>query len=619
MAREQLERLRQKMKEEGIGVYVIPSSDCHDSEYVCGHYRVREYITGFTGSAGTAAVSLNDAGLWTDGRYFIQAERELAGSGVRLYRMGESGVPSLEEWVETQLESGAFLGFDGRTMGAARAKRLAGLAGKKGGKLCTDRDLAGEIWDGRPPIPPSPAWVLEERWSGESTESKLARIRESMRGLGADMHVLSSLCDIAWILNLRGGDIPCVPVTLSFLTITRKECIWYVRPEACGPEVNRYLESCGVKRKEYEEIYMDLGTLDLDSVQSGSRAGNSPVPETGACSPEAGFTVLLNEREVNYQLLSAVPQSVRILDRPNPSEWMKAVKNETELRNLKEAHRKESIAFIRFMRWVKERVGREEITELSAAEYLDERRKEQGNYLGQSFDPICAYEANAAMMHYSATQEHCEKIRPEGFLLVDAGGHYLEGTTDTTRTFALGPLSMEQKRMFTAVCRGCLRLSEAVFLYGCTGYSLDILCREPLWKLGMDYRCGTGHGVGYLLNVHEGPNAFRWKLREGDTPAVLEPGMVTTDEPGVYVEGAYGIRTENELVCVEKGQNEYGRFLGFEPLTWVPIDLDAVLPEEMEPGEREALNAYHRRVYQEMSPWLNEEERAWLQKYTREV
>lgn len=594
MEREQLRKLRQKMKEAGISVYVIPSSDCHESEYVCPHYRAREYITGFTGSAGTAAVTLTDAGLWTDGRYFIQAERQLAGSGIRLFRMGETEVPELGAWVERQLNGDGCLGFDGRTMGAAAAALLADIAGRKCAGLVTERDLVGEIWENRPGIPPARVWVLDQRWSGESMESKLSRVRAKMQEMGADAHVLADLCDIAWILNLRGGDIPCVPVTMSFLYITQKDCIWYVRPEIIDKKVDDYLASGGVQRKNYEEIYEDLASL-----------------ETGP--------VLLDKSAVNYRLLSAIPEGVLILDGPNPSERMKAVKNSTELRNLEEAHRKESIAFTRFMRWIKTRVGKEDITELSAAEYLDDRRKEQEHYLGQSFDPICAYGANAAMMHYSATEEQYDALRPEGFLLVDAGGHYLEGTTDTTRTFALGPLSMEQKRMFTAVCRGCLNLADAVFLYGCTGYSLDILCREPLWRLGTDYRCGTGHGVGYLLNVHEGPNAFRWKMRSGEPPAVLEPGMVTTDEPGVYAEGQYGIRTENELVCVEKGQNEYGRFLGFEPLTFVPIDLDAILPEEMNPQERKLLNRYHRRVYEKLSPYLDEEEREWLRVYTREI
>lgn len=605
MEREQLRKLRQKMKEAGISVYVIPSSDCHESEYVCAHYRAREYITGFTGSAGTAVVTLTDAGLWTDGRYFIQAERQLAGSGIRLFRMGEPGVPEPGAWVEARLDEDGCLGFDGRTMGAARAARLAEAAGRKSAKLITDRDLVGEIWEDRPGIPPAPVWILDECWSGESTESKLSRIREEMREAGADVHVLADLCDIAWILNLRGGDIPCVPVIMSFLCITQDDCVWYVRPEVVSGETDQYLASCKVRRKDYGEIYTDLAALKAADAAPGERR-DAPA-------------VLLDKRAVNYQLLSSVPEGICILDMPNPSERMKAVKNSTELRNLEEAHRKESIAFTRFMRWIKTRVGKEDITELSAAEYLDDRRKEQEHYLGQSFDPICAYGANAAMMHYSATEEQYDALRPEGFLLVDAGGHYLEGTTDTTRTFALGPLSMEQKRMFTAVCRGCLNLADAVFLYGCTGYSLDILCREPLWKLGTDYRCGTGHGVGYLLNVHEGPNAFRWKMRSGEPPAVLEPGMVTTDEPGVYAEGQYGIRTENELVCVEKGQNEYGRFLGFEPLTFVPIDLDAILPEEMNPQERKLLNRYHRRVYEKLSPYLDEEEREWLRVYTREI
>lgn len=595
MMQERLQLLRQKMKETGVTVYVVPSSDCHESEYVCAHYQARAYITGFTGSAGTAVITMDDAGLWTDGRYFIQAQMQLSDTGFRLFRMGEPGVPDVETYVKDHLKEGGKLGFDGRVMGAYRAELFAKAASEKKAELLVTEDLVGAVWKDRPIVPDAPIYILEDRYSGENTKHKQARVRAEMEKLGADVHVLASLCDIAWILNLRGRDIPNVPVVLSFLCITKDRCIWYVRSSVVTEEIRSYLTENEVQIKEYEEIYRDL-----------ERAAS-------------GRKILMDKKNINYRLLTSLPKEVMLIDKSNPSEHMKAVKNETELANLRIAHLKESIAFTKFMYWLKTKAGKEEMTELSAAEYLNERRKEQEHYLEQSFAPICAYGSNAAIVHYSATEESNAKIEPSGFLLVDAGGHYLEGTTDTTRTFAMGEVSAEQKRMFTAVCRGNLNLANARFLHGCTGFNLDILCREPLWQLEKDYKHGTGHGVGYILNVHEGPNAFRWRLPDGERPAVLEAGMVTTDEPGIYVEGSYGIRTENELVCVKAEKNEYGQFMEFEILTLIPIDLDAILPEEMTSVERNNLNAYHQRVYDALSPHLDTEENEWLKIYTRRI
>lgn len=595
MGKERLQLLRQKMREAGVTVYVVPSSDCHESEYVCAHFQARAYITGFTGSAGTAVITMEDAGLWTDGRYFLQAEAQLSDTGFRLFRIGEPGVPAVEAYVKDHLEEGGTLGFDGRVMGAHRAEAFVKAASEKKAGILVTEDLVGSIWKNRPGIPDVPVFVLEDRYCGEDTQSKQTRVRKEMEKLGADVHVLASLCDIAWLLNIRGRDIPNVPVVLSFLCISKDTCIWYVRGSVLTEEVRLYLTRNHVQIKEYEEIYRDLKQI------------------------QPGQKVLMDKKNVNYRLFTSIPDGVKLIDRSNPSELMKAVKNETELSNLRVAHLKESIAFTKFMYWLKTRAGKEEITELSAAEYLDDRRKEQEHYLEQSFAPICAYGPNAAIVHYSATEESNTGIEPSGFLLVDAGGHYLEGTTDTTRTFALGGLSKEQKKMFTAVCRGNLKLAFARFLHGCTGYSLDILCREPLWELGADYKHGTGHGVGYVLNVHEGPNAFRWKLPEGEKPAVLEEGMVTTDEPGIYIEEKYGIRIENELLCVRDEKNEYGQFMKFEILTLIPIDLDAVLPEEMTSVERNYLNVYHQKIYDALSPYLNGEEREWLKTYTRKI
>jgi len=595
MIQERLRLLRERMKESGVTVYVIPSSDCHESEYVCGHYRARAYITGFTGSAGTAVVTLQDAGLWTDGRYFIQAQMQLQDTGIRLFRTGEPGVPTVEAYVKEHLEKGGRLGFDGTVMGAFRAEALMKAAEEKEAGVLATEDLVGAIWKDRPEIPDAPVFILEERYCGESAKRKLMRVREKLKELGADIHVIASLCDIAWILNIRGGDIPGVPVTLSYLCITKDTCVWYARSSVVTEELRSYLSENEIQVKEYGTVYQDLSELG------------------------PGLNVLMDKRKVNYRLLTSIPQGAKLIDKSSPSELMKAVKNETELKNLRIAHLKESIAFTRLMYWVKTNVRKQEMTELSVSEYLNERRKEQEHYLGESFSPICAYGPNAAIVHYSADRKSNAAVEAKGFLLVDAGGHYLEGTTDTTRTFVLGELTEEQKRMFTAVCRANLNLANARFLYGCTGYTLDVLCREPLWQLGTDYKHGTGHGVGYLLNVHEGPNAFRWKAPEGEKPAVLEAGMVTTDEPGIYVEGEYGIRTENELL-VRKGQKtEYGQFLYFETITYVPIDLDAIIPDMLTPEDKEQLNAYHAKVYEVIAPHLNNDEKTWLKEYTRAI
>ncbi len=630
---ERIEGLRREMRFRGISVYVIPSSDPHESEYVCAHYQARAFMTGFTGSAGTAVITLEDAGLWTDGRYFVQADGQLSGTGVTLFRDGEPGVPTVEEYVKAYLSGGETmtfdiqkppcgkkpgfdgrtmgaeeaavfgvqraphgnkLGFDGRTMSAEKAEKLKRLAEETGAGISMEEDLVGLIWRDRPQIPDGTVWILEERWSGETVEKKLERVRREMKKAGADRYVLASLCDIAWLLNLRGNDIPHVPVTLSFLAVGEENCVWYVRPSVLTGEVRDYLEKNNIEFRDYEQIYADL-------------------------RQQKNRTILMDKKSVNAQLWNCIPKDVKKIDKPNPTERMKAVKNPVEQKNLRLAHKKESLAFTRFMYWLKTKAVKEGATELQAGEYLDGLRKEQENYLEQSFEPICAYGANGAIVHYSATEESNTVIRPEGFLLVDAGGHYLEGTTDSTRTFAMGPLTYEQKRMYTAVLRGNLRLANARFLEGCSGLNLDILCREPLWRLGLDYRHGTGHGVGHILNVHEGPNAFRWKFQPGVAPAALAPGMVTTDEPGVYLKGRYGIRLENELLCVEDEKTEYGQFLRFDMLTFIPFDLDAVLPEEMTAEERELLNSYHRRVYEVLEADLSEEERAWLRGATRAV
>lgn len=584
------------MAQRGIDIYVVPTSDFHDSEYVGEHFKARKFITGFTGSAGTAVITMTEAGLWTDGRYFVQAERQLEGSTVTLYRMGEEGVPTVDEFLAEKLPENGCLGFDGRVIGGTWGRRMKKLAEKKNGTIHCNEDLIDIIWEDRPALSKEPVFILEEKYAGKSTAEKLAAVREAMEKEGADYHILTSLYDIAWLLNVRGGDIECVPVVLSYLVLTEKECIWFLQEEIVDEKLRAYLNENHITTRAYDAIYEYV--LDIP----------------------ANAKVLLSAGQVNYRIVSSLNEDITIIDKPNPTLLMKAVKNQTEVDNTRAAHVKDGVAVTKFMYWLKNNIGKTKITEISASDYLENLRKEQENFLGISFNTISAYGANAAMMHYSATPESDTELKPEGFLLVDSGGHYYEGTTDITRTFALGPITDEMRTHFTAVCRSNMNLAHAKFLYGCTGLNLDILARGPLWEMGIDYKCGTGHGVGYLLNVHEGPNGFRWRVvTERNDSGVLQEGMITTDEPGVYLEGKYGIRTENELVCHKSCKNEYGQFMEFENITYAPIDLDAIDPEQMTKREREYLNEYHAMVYKTLSPYMTEEENEWLKRYTRAI
>lgn len=588
--------LREQMEQEQIMVYIVPTADFHASEYIGDYFKTREYLTGFTGSAGTAVFTADAAGLWTDGRYFIQAERELSGTPVKLYRLGVQGEKTVDEFLKEHLTEGGCIGFDGRMVTAKDGEHYRKIAEEKHAKIRSDADLCDRIWTDRPAMSKEPFFVLEDCYSGRSTADKLADVRAEMVKCGAQAHILSSLCDIAWLLNVRGNDISYVPVVLSFLLLTETDCIWYVQEEIITEEQRGYLEENHIRTKPYESIYRDAAAL----------------PEHGK--------VLLDRSSVSTLLVDTLPQSAKVVDEPNPTERLKAVKNPVELANTLQAHIRDGVAVTKFLCWLKTHVASGEITELSAEEKLESFRREQEYYLEPSFRTISAYGANAAMMHYAASEESNARLKPEGFLLVDSGGHYLEGTTDITRTVALGELTQEMKENFTAVCRANLNLAAAKFIEGCRGFQLDILAREPLWERGLDYRCGTGHGVGHILNVHEGPNAFRYHCRkETFDREILYPGMITTDEPGVYVENGYGIRTENELVCRICEENEYGRFLEFQTITFVPVDLDAILPEEMSAVERERLNDYHRMVYETVSSYLTKPERNWLKEYTRAI
>lgn len=596
MITERLAALRKEMAKRNISIYVVPTADFHESEYVGEHFKARKFITGFTGSAGTAVITMEEAGLWTDGRYFVQAEKQLQGSTVTLYRMGEEGVPTVNEFIEQKLKEGGTIGFDGRVVNTRWGLQLKEIAKKKNGALYVEEDLIDLIWKDRPALAKNPMFILEEKYSGKSTKTKLEELRAAMEKEGADTHILTSLYDIAWLLNVRGNDIECVPVVLSFLILTKTDCTWFLQEEILTDEIRAYLNENHIKTRPYEEVYAAAAELPADA------------------------KVLLDRACVNYRICNNLKDSITIVDGANPTELMKAIKNPVEVDNTRAAHVKDGVAFTKFMYWLKQNIGKEKITEISASDYLEKCRREQEGLIELSFNTISAYGPNAAMMHYSATPESDAELKPEGFLLVDSGGHYYEGTTDITRTIALGPITDEMRLHFTTVCRSNLNLANAKFLYGCSGLNLDILSRGPLWQMGIDYKCGTGHGVGYLLNVHEGPNGFRWRVvPERHDNGTLEEGMITTDEPGVYLEGKYGIRTENELVCHKAEKNEYGQFMEFENITYAPIDLDAIDPDEMTGTERKLLNDYHKKVYETISPYLTAEEKEWLKKYTRAI
>lgn len=596
MIPERLTALREEMKRRSIDIYVVPTADFHESEYVGEHFKARKFITGFTGSAGTAVITLKEAGLWTDGRYFVQAEKQLEGSTVTLYRMAEEGVPAVEDFVKDKLPQGGCIGFDGRTVNGAWGEKFAAIAEEKGGSLSVGEDLIDLIWTDRPELSRAPLFILEEKYSGKSTAEKIKDVRAKMAEEGADVHILTSLCDIAWLLNIRGGDIQSVPVVLSYLVLTKDQCIWFLQEEVVDDTIRAYLKENHIETRPYDDIYTYVPA----------------IPESAV--------VLMNKSGVNYRICNELNKNIQVINKPNPTELMKAVKNPVEVDNTRLAHVKDGVAVTKFMYWLKTNIGKIPMTEISASDYLEARRREQENFIDLSFTTISAYGANAAMMHYSATPESNTELKPEGFLLVDSGGHYYEGTTDITRTFVLGTISDEMKQHFTAVCRSNMKLANAKFLYGACGLNLDILARGPLWDMGIDYKCGTGHGVGYILNVHEGPNGFRWKIvPERHDSGVLEEGMITTDEPGVYLEGKYGIRTENELVCRKAEKNEYGQFMEFENITYAPIDLDGIDPEQMSPREKQMLNDYHKKVYEVLSPYMTEEENEWLKKYTRAI
>lgn len=598
MIKERLAALKAAMKEADIDCYIIPTSDYHNSEYVSEYFMVRKYFSGFTGSAGTLVVLKDKAALFTDGRYFIQAAKQLQGSDITLMKMGEPKVPTLEEYVRQELKEGENIGFDGRVITAGDGLAFEKTAMEKGGKVIFHLDLAEKIWKDRPALLFTPVFVLKEEYSGESCDDKLKRLREKMKEEGAAVHLLTTLDDIAWLFNLRAKDVESCPVLLSYAVITMDEAILFAGERAFDETVRKYLAEHHITLKPYDDFY----TYVADLVKTGPKE-----------------KLLVCENRINYRLKKELGDAV-IVDRVNPTTLMKAVKNSTEQENLRKVHLMDGVAVTKFMYWLKTNVGKVPMTEVSVSDYLESLRRSNPTYIEPSFATICAYGANGAIIHYTATPESYSEIQAKGMLMVDSGGHYYEGSTDITRTFVLGEITEEMRQHFTLVARAMLRLKSTKFLYGCKGVNLDLAAREVFWEKGLDYKHGTGHGVGYLLNVHEGPNSFRYKVLPGsDNDWIFEEGMVTTDEPGIYIEGSHGVRIENELLCRKGENNEYGQFMEFEDLTYVPIDLDGLDVSAMENSEIQVLNRYHRTVYEKLAPFFDGEELEWLKNATREI
>lgn len=591
-----IETFEQKLKNENIKAYIVPTSDYHQSEYISDYFKTRAYLSGFTGSAGTLVITDSDARLWTDGRYFLQAEKELDGKSVSLMRMGQKNIPTIFEFLDNALKDGDTIAFDPKVVSTNFVKEMVKSFKGKNVNFCTNLDFIDLLWPNRPQLPKDKIYLLANFFAGKTYQEKLNEVRKKLASLKVTDFLLTALEDIAWLLNLRGNDVLYTPVFLSYLYITDKEVTLYVDKSKLGFDAVEYLNENNIKVKDYYAIYSDVKKIN-------------------------NRTVLIDPDKVNYELYQSLKANNAIVLNQNPTLALKAIKNEIEIKNTKLAHIKDGVAVTKFIYYVKHNYKKDGLTELKASDYLLKCREEQKGFLEPSFNTICGFKANASMLHYSATLETDTDINGDGLLLVDSGGQYLEGTTDITRTIAIGNISEEERKHFTTVLKSVIALSKAVFLEGCTGLNLDILARGPIWNLLLDYRCGTGHGVGHILSVHEGPNGFRWKkVSERNDSAILENGMITTNEPGIYIDNKYGIRIENEMLCVSKGESEYGKFLGFETLTLCPIDLDAIDENLLTKDEKEWLNNYHQTVFNTLKEYIKEEEiLQWLTFVTRRI
>ncbi len=591
-----IEALRTELDKNDANWYLCTTSDPHGSEYINAHYKIREFLSGFTGSNGDLLVGPEGAWLWTDGRYFVQAEKELEGSGIELMRIGQEGVPELTVFVKDRVLEGDVLMFNGKLISASLGNEIRDILKEKGAFLLAGADPVDNIWVDRPEDSSEKISVLPEELRGEVYEDKLAAVRKKIKEYGCNSHIISSLDDQMWLFNIRGRDIKYNPVAYAYTVITEDKVKLYVKEEAITDELRAYAEEHAIEPADYNSFYDKISAF------------------------KEGDKLLADANQSSYLLLRLLEKNgVQIVSERDPSADLKAVKSEKEIENIKRVYLKDSLILTRFLKFMKEEGMAKNLSEYEAAMMLDKMRLGEDDCYDLSFTTISAAGANAAMMHYDAAEEGSAEIKENEVYLVDSGGQYMGGTTDVTRTLIPVNASDELKLHFTKVCAGMLALQNAVFLKGVSGRNLDILAREPLWELMIDYKCGTGHGVGYMLNVHEGPQNIRPRAIKGVKEASMTPGMLVSDEPGVYIEGKYGIRTENILLCVDCGKNGDGEFLKFKPLTFVPIDLDGIDPAAFNEKERKQLNDYHRAVNEKLSPFMNEEEKAWLAKATRKV
>lgn len=588
---ERLSKLRELMAERGITAYIEPTADPHQSEYVADHYKTRAWISGFTGSAGIVVITQDEAILWTDGRYFIQAEKQIADSGFELYKMFTPGYPTSTEWLNTNLKDGDILGFNGKIYAQSSVEKLEKEFKGKDIKFVDEYDLIGELWEDRPAIPKGSTFPLDTKYSGKKTKDKLEEVRNELKAKNASYYLLSSLDDIAWLYNIRGNDVANTPVVISYALVTLDNAYIFVDREKVDNEVEHFLKENGVEILSYEEIITFVDGIDENA------------------------KVILEKDKINRWLYKSIPGSVEIIDQMNITTKLKGVKNSTEIENQRKAYIKDCVALVKFFNWIDKNIDTMEISEISAQEKLLSFREEQENFIEPSFDTISAYKENAAMMHYSASETSNAVFKKEGLYLVDSGGQYYEGTTDITRTVALGHLTNEEKKDFTLTLKGHINLISARFLAGTSGHTLDILSRYPLWQEGIDYKCGTGHGVGYLLGVHEGPH----RIASAPNNIAMEKGMIVTIEPGVYKEGSHGIRIENVVVVDEDIKTDSGQFMKFDVLSYCPIDLDCIDKDLLSYKEKNWLNNYHAETYNKLSPYLNDEEKAYLRDKTKRI
>lgn len=580
-----IDALRGVLKEKGVSAFIVPSTDPHLSEYVAPYWMTREWISGFTGSAGTVVVTATEAGLWTDSRYFLQAAEQLEGTDIELYKEMLPDTPDIAAFLGRQLQQGAVVGIDGSLFSMQEVDELTQLLLHRGGLVLQDiGDPFLSIWNDRPGIPNVPAFIHEECYAGKSVAAKLAQIRTAMTDRGADALLVTALDEIAWTLNLRGSDVHCNPVVISYLYISQEETHYFIDPKKLTTQVKTYLEDNSIRLHDYTDLLTFLHRITVASIW-------------------------IDPAKTNYAAGNAIPSACQQITAPSPIALLKAVRNEQEIQGIRKAMVKDGIALVKFLKWLEEVVPGGQETEISIDRKLHSFRAEQPLYIGESFDTIAGYREHGAIVHYEATPETDVKLRPEGFLLLDSGAQYLDGTTDITRTIALGPLTDEEKEDYTLILKGHINLAMAVFPQGTRGAQLDVLARMPIWKKKMNYLHGTGHGVGHFLNVHEGPQS----IRMNENPVVLQPGMVTSNEPGVYKAGSHGIRTENLLLSVPAGEGMFGSYLKFETLTLCPICTRGIVKELLTNEETAWLNDYHKLVYQTLADALNEEEKTWLQ------